>query len=319
MANDAWRQENEQVDFPEFLAVGLEGPAKSWDISEEGNLELIILPAIADQATDDHGFPIFHDHRVFNLPVEECDAHFVGGAHAILQSAVDIGEFLKNLQAKGVAFADLRSDPKCDTNILPLDIDRTGQTGSVARRRVYSARDDRDVVADPNLGFLVVRSQDMGRGDDVQVGIFCGGLDHGVIVGSGCAAVRGGDAVRLGLECGLDDASEIACGSAHGCLGRREIELLVAVDRIDGPVDAEVEAIRDVDFDDQCLDQDLGSGDIELLNDRDKGLIGLLARLDDQRVGGGVGAEGDSFGERRDLGPEILDLSSCGSRASWGR
>ena len=44
-----------------------------------------------------HGFTVVDHNSVFDFPVEEGDAHLIGGAHPGLKRFVDLGQFLKNL------------------------------------------------------------------------------------------------------------------------------------------------------------------------------------------------------------------------------
>ena len=155
--------------------------------------------------------------------------------------------------------------------------------------------------------------------DDIKVGVLGGGADDGVVVGSGGgAAVQPGDPVWSRWESPGDYPAQITCTSTCGRPGGGEIELLVTVDGIDSPTYAQFDSVGDVDFDDECFDEYLGARDIEFLNDSHQGLIGFLARLDDQGVGGGIRAEGDSLGEGRDLGAKVLNLSAGGAGSARG-
>ena len=305
-------QEDQQVDLLQFLGVGLERPAQAGDIPEVGHLELVVPPAITDQAAHDHRLAVVDHDGVFDFPVEEGDAHLVGGAHPGLKRFVDLGQLLEDLQAQGVPFADLGRDAKGDADVLPFDVDRTRESRNVARGRVDSARDDGNVVADTNFGLFIIRGEDVGCRDDIQVGVLGGSPEDSGVVRARSTICRG--SIIIEVKASLDHASEIArTARNHGGLGRREKIFLAAIDHVDGPLHAKLDPVGDVDLDDQGLDQHLGPGDVELLDHRHEGLVGFLAGLDHQGIGGGVGAECDAFGEGGDLGAQVLDLASRGA------
>ena len=159
----------------------------------------------------------------------------------------------------------------------------------------------------------------MGGRYDVEVGVLGGCLDYRVVIRSRRTFFRRGHAVIFCLEGLADYAGDFTGRSARRRLGSREIESLVSVDGIDGPADAQVQSVCDVNLDDQGFDEHLGPRYVEFLDDRYQCFVGLLARLNDQGVGGGIRAEGDALGERGDLGSQVLHLAPGGSGPSRRR
>ena len=60
------------------------------------------------------------------------------------------------------------------------------------------------------------------------------------------------------------------------------------------PLHAEVRTLVDIDFDDDGLHFDLGTADVELVDDPHQGLHDLGRRRDDQRIGRHIGPDGDA-------------------------
>jgi hypothetical protein len=105
----------------------------------------------------------------FSMPIGEGGADLVDVADVALDLVVEIGDLLEDLEAHGIALGDLWRHTQGHADVLPLDVHRRGERGVDARggRRaggLHAARDDRDVVADEDLGFLVVRREDVGAG-----------------------------------------------------------------------------------------------------------------------------------------------------------
>ena len=81
---------------------------------------------------------------------------------------VNLGDLLEDVQPQRVAFADLGRDAEGDADILTFDIDRLGEVVA-AGGRFGSTGHDRNIVADDDLGFFVVRGQNVRGRDDVDV------------------------------------------------------------------------------------------------------------------------------------------------------
>ncbi len=269
-------------------------------------------------------------HRVLHQAAEHDDAavldenggldgalvgRYVGG---IGQLGARRGVFLLDLELYGVAFADVRGHLENRADLFTLNrLERTGGAADRCGRTGVRAGDQRYLLGDLHLRFLVVHGDHPRRGDDVARAVAAQGLNQGgeTLAGARVVGADGeGGAIR-DLRGDARARGEAGCGAARigcrGCLAqiaarRRQrgggqvddagtgaagqIDHAVAQvgTAVEQPLHAQIGALIDIHLDDQGLHFDLRPADIELVDHRHQVLHDLGRCGHDEGIGGDI-------------------------------
>jgi len=282
VGHDMRTQEDHQVGLLAGLAVGAEQRAQHGHLRQRRHLVVAGAPAVLDQAAEHHQPAVAHHH----LGLDGAPA---GGRSARAAGAGHRGRFLEEGQPDLAVGADLRLDAQRDAHVLALDgLERIrGGAAGVA------AGHEGHVLADDDLGLLVVQRHDVGVAQDVAAGLR---LQR-----------RGDGAQRHRRQRRGADAQDLR------------------------PLHADVAAAAGIDLGHQRLDVDLRAALVELVDHGADVAPERLGRGDDQRVAGRIGLDGATGGGRgrgghgrtglgrRAAAPRAAAAAACGGGWRCGR
>jgi hypothetical protein len=285
---DDVRGEQEQQVGLLLVALGvLEQVAEQRDVAEQRHLRLGVRDPVGDQAADDDALLIADDDGGLDLAL--------GPGRAELRVLVaDVLDLLLDLEPHHVAGVDDRRDLHRQLDVLALDrqlAEARRPALDLAEAAEVDAALVRDVLADGDLGLLVVGGQDVRARQHVDVGRLGQRLEqHRVRRDAGAEQLL---ALRQDRA---DQAADEAGGRGQGRqLQRLEVArlhaaeqqaVLVAAQRQAAvEAGAEVEAAADVELEDDRLDEHLAARHVELAHDVLQRLEVAAARQHDQRVG----------------------------------
>ena len=121
----------EQVDLAPVGVGALERPAEDRDVAQPGHLGLVVVLHVGEDPADHHGLAVAHVDGVLDLAVGR------GRARASCRSPAsaghDLADLLEDVQANGVALADLRGHAQGHADVLARDVLR-GLEGVVRDR-----------------------------------------------------------------------------------------------------------------------------------------------------------------------------------------
>ena len=90
----------------------------------------------------------------------------------LIDDGLHAGDLLEDLQLHGAVLADLRLHAQRQAHVLALDgLERVDAAAGAAVGVGVLAGDEGHVLADHDLGLLVVQRQQVGRGQDVAVAV----------------------------------------------------------------------------------------------------------------------------------------------------
>src|SRR6185503_9242488 len=187
------------------------------------------------------------------------------------------------------AFVDLRRDLQVRADLLALDGLKRVHGALVGPRIRELTRHERNLLTDPDLGFLVVERDDLRRRDDVRLALAAQSVEQSrPAAGSRELADADRDALgnrrevrRFGGRC----AREPEYAAAARVREVRDAEELVVRSQ---PGDAERGDLLFAELDDDRVDLDLQARYVDLVDDREHVGADSLRSVDDERVRAGV-------------------------------
>ena len=166
--DDPGGDEDEHIGLFSAGIFGLKEPAEHRDIAQERNLGLTLGVVLANDAADDNGIVVFDEDGGGGGPLEGCRLIRLG---TILELADLGGDF----QAQDIGLIDLGGDGQLGGNVLVFIV--LIADGACVRAcacavycRLCSGEIGR-VFADADFRFLVVGGQDLGGGNDIDMGV----------------------------------------------------------------------------------------------------------------------------------------------------
>ena len=223
----------------------------------------------------------------------------VGPLTLFTVEATDARDLLEDLHLDRAGLADLRAHAQRQADVLALDgLERVDGVGVAAGVGVL-AGDEGHVLADDDLGFLVVQRQQVRRGQHVALAV--AGQEAGqeaqhvlavVAVAVADAEVEAAGGPRRRVAGRQADRQVDDVGAAQARVGADHADVAVAAAADAGlPLDAELGRLVGVDLDDQAFDQHLRAAAVEPVDHRAQLPVERLGRADDQRVGGRIGLD----------------------------
>ncbi|HRO60551.1 MAG TPA: hypothetical protein PK177_15535 [Burkholderiaceae bacterium] len=291
IAHDDRPQEHEQVRLHAPAVVEAEQLPEHRHVAKARHLLLAPFDALLDQPAEHDDLAVVDEHVRFDRPAVRDDP---GGQRRALHAR----DFLEDLHPDRARLGDRRLHVQRGAHVAPLDrLERVHGTGGRAGVREL-AGDERHVLADDDPRFLVVEREQVGRGEDVRVGV---GLERACqeaeVQDLADSRHRDGAAHDAQIQTLAHDAGiggnveDVRAGATRRQVGTADHARGTLWRLEELPLHAELGCPLGADLDDQRLDVDLRSTRIELVDDGAQIAIDRFGSGDDQRVRRRVGGD----------------------------
>ena len=162
VAHDRWVQEHHQIAFGLFSVVIAEQAAEQWDVTQQRHFLAALLELVVNQTTENQCLLIFDHYRGLDGALVRGDIRGAGDS-----CRADAFDVLLNLHLDVIALVDLRFHLQTDTHIAALDC---GERVGVGRGQRLSGN-ERQILTDHDLGFLVVHGDQRRSRENVVIGV----------------------------------------------------------------------------------------------------------------------------------------------------